>query len=167
MVLAGIGFGYAVLRAGQLPAWAAIILIAGVILVASTQTMPGSVQLTAAGVRDLGFAGLGVALIRSAVRGPEPGEVETDGRSEALVGHAGSPKLIDANDVDGVDPGADEMPRTGFQNQAERAHHDRGFVGDGDFDLPALMDAANQAPEFAVGDAVSGPRVGVMQKPVS
>lgn len=65
MVLAGVGFGYAVLRAGQLPAWAAMTLIAGVILVASTQTMPAGVQLVAAGVRDIGFAGMGVALLRS------------------------------------------------------------------------------------------------------
>ena len=65
MVLAGVGLGYAVLRAGELPAWAPITLIAGVILVASTQTMPEGVQLIAAGVRDIGFAGMGVALLRS------------------------------------------------------------------------------------------------------
>ncbi len=65
-VLAGVGFGYAVLRARQLPAWTAMALILGVILVASTQTMPQGLQLIAVGVRDLGFAGMGVALLRSA-----------------------------------------------------------------------------------------------------
>ncbi len=66
MVFGGVGFGYAVLRARQLPYWTAVTLIAGVILVASTQTLPEGVQLIGAGVRDLGFAGMGVALLRAA-----------------------------------------------------------------------------------------------------
>lgn len=65
MVVAGLGFGYAVLRARTLPAWTALALMAGVVLVALTQTMPEGAQLTAAGVRDLGFAGIGAATLRS------------------------------------------------------------------------------------------------------
>jgi len=65
MVVAGLGFGYAVLRARALPAWTAFALMAGVVLVAVTQTMPEGAQLTAAGVRDLGFAGMGAAMLRA------------------------------------------------------------------------------------------------------
>jgi hypothetical protein len=64
MVLAGLGFGYAVLRAAVLYRWTGIALGAGVVLVALTQTMPESLQLAAAGIRDLGFFGMGVSLLR-------------------------------------------------------------------------------------------------------
>lgn len=63
MVVAGLGLGYAVLRAGTLPAWTAFALMGGVVLVAVTQTMPEGAQLAAAGVRDLGFAGMGAAML--------------------------------------------------------------------------------------------------------
>jgi hypothetical protein len=66
MVIAGIGFGYAVLRAKLLPAWTAVALMVGVILVAAAQGLPAGVQVTAAGVRDLGFAGMGAGLLRRA-----------------------------------------------------------------------------------------------------
>jgi hypothetical protein len=52
MVLAGLGFGYAVIRARTLPAWTALALMAGVVLVALTQSMPKGAQLAAAGIRD-------------------------------------------------------------------------------------------------------------------
>jgi hypothetical protein len=42
--------------------------MAGVVLVALTQHMPDTVQLLAAGLRDLGFAGMGAAILR-----PRPG----------------------------------------------------------------------------------------------
>lgn len=63
MVVAGLGLGFAVLRSRTLPAWTAVALMAGVVLVALTQTMPEGAQLAAAGVRDLGFAGMGTALL--------------------------------------------------------------------------------------------------------
>lgn len=47
--------------------------MAGVVLVAVTQTMPEGVQLTAAGVRDLGFAGMGAAMVRAPIATPQPG----------------------------------------------------------------------------------------------
>jgi hypothetical protein len=71
MVVAGLGFGYAVLRARTLPAWTALALMAGVVLVAATQTMPEGAQLTAAGVRDLGFAGMGAAMLRAPTARPQ------------------------------------------------------------------------------------------------
>jgi hypothetical protein len=65
MVLAGLGFGFAVCRARLLPTWTAVALMAGVVLVAAAQGLPDGVQLAAAGVRDLGFAGMGAALLGS------------------------------------------------------------------------------------------------------
>jgi hypothetical protein len=65
MVLAGLAFGCAVIRAGVLPRWTAIALMAGVVLVAISQGMPEGVQVVAAGIRDLGFAGMGAALLRT------------------------------------------------------------------------------------------------------
>jgi hypothetical protein len=68
MVIAGTGFGLAVLRARLLPTWTAVAVIVGVVLVALAQSMPASMQLIAAGVRDLGFAGMGAALLTTAQR---------------------------------------------------------------------------------------------------
>ncbi|MEP7111885.1 MAG: hypothetical protein ABI862_01345 [Ilumatobacteraceae bacterium] len=64
MVVAGVGFGYAVLRDRLFPRWTAVAVMVGVVLVAAAQGLPDGVQLVAAGVRDLGFAGMGVALLR-------------------------------------------------------------------------------------------------------
>lgn len=63
MVLAGLAFGWATIRAGVLPRWTAVALMVGVVLVAATQGAPEGVQLLAAGIRDLGFAGMGAALL--------------------------------------------------------------------------------------------------------
>jgi hypothetical protein len=65
MVLAGLGFGYTMLRTGLLPAWTGLSLMVGVVLVAAAQGLPDGAQLVAAGVRDLGFAGMGAALLRT------------------------------------------------------------------------------------------------------
>jgi hypothetical protein len=65
MVLAGLGFGYTVLRTRLLPAWAGLSLMVGVVLMATTQGLPDGVQLVDAVVRDLGFAGMGAALLRT------------------------------------------------------------------------------------------------------
>ena len=67
MVVAGLAFGWATIQAGVLPRWSAISLMAGVVLVAATQGAPEGVQLVAAGVRDLGFAGMGAALLAPTV----------------------------------------------------------------------------------------------------
>jgi hypothetical protein len=76
MVLAGLAFGWAVIRAGVLPRWTAIALMAGVVLVAISQGMPEGAQVMAAGIRDLGFAGMGAALLRTR-RGSSDGIVGT------------------------------------------------------------------------------------------
>lgn len=65
MVAAGIGFGTAALRARVVPRWNAAALMAGVVLVALSQNMPTAVGLAAAALRDTGFAGMGLALLRS------------------------------------------------------------------------------------------------------
>lgn len=46
----GLAFGWATIRAGVLPRWSAISLIAGVVLVAATQGAPEGVLLFAAGM---------------------------------------------------------------------------------------------------------------------
>lgn len=63
MVFAGLGLGFALLHRRLLPAWSCVCLMAGVVLVASAQGLSDGAQLVAAGVRDLGFAGMGAALI--------------------------------------------------------------------------------------------------------
>jgi hypothetical protein len=73
MVLAGLGFGVAVIRARALPRWTAIALMAGVVLVSLSQTLPEGAQVLAAGVRDLGFAGMGAALLRAGAVSDRPG----------------------------------------------------------------------------------------------
>jgi hypothetical protein len=65
MVLAGIAFGYAVLRAAVLPRWTGVALGAGVVLVAVSQNMPEGIQVVAAAIRDLGFFGMGASLLHS------------------------------------------------------------------------------------------------------
>ena len=73
MVFAGLAFGYGVIRAGVLPRWTGIALMTGVVLVSLAQVLPDGLQLVAAGVRDLGFAGMGVALLRSEDASPHIG----------------------------------------------------------------------------------------------
>lgn len=70
MVVAGLGFGDAVLRARLLPAWSAVAFMVGVLLVAVAQGLPESAQLTAAGVRAFGLAGMGAGLLRTTTRTP-------------------------------------------------------------------------------------------------
>lgn len=63
MVLAGLAFGLAVIRAGVFPRWTGVALMAGVVLVAVSSGLPDIVQAAAAGVRDLAFAGMGASLL--------------------------------------------------------------------------------------------------------
>jgi hypothetical protein len=70
MVLAGLAFGAAVMSARVLPSWTGITLMAGVVLVALAQTLPEGLQLSAAAVRDLGFAGMGAALLGARAEAP-------------------------------------------------------------------------------------------------
>jgi hypothetical protein len=63
MVLAGLSFGAATIRARVLPRWTGAVLMAGVVLVALSSGLPELVQTTSAGVRDLAFAGMGASLV--------------------------------------------------------------------------------------------------------
>jgi hypothetical protein len=65
MVLAGLALGLAVIRAGVLPRWTGVTLIAGVVLVAASSGLPDIAQTASAGVRDLAFAGMGVSVLHS------------------------------------------------------------------------------------------------------
>jgi hypothetical protein len=64
MVVAGIAFGVAVVRARVLPRWTGGALILGMILMTIATALPDIAQTAAAGVRDLAFTGMGVALVR-------------------------------------------------------------------------------------------------------
>jgi Ca2+/Na+ antiporter len=63
MVFAGAAFGAATVRSGVLPAWTGVVLIIGVVLVAATTELPEILQTISAGVRDLGFAAMGYAVL--------------------------------------------------------------------------------------------------------
>jgi hypothetical protein len=63
MVVAGLAFGLAVLRAGVFPRWTAVALMAGVVLIAASSGLPDAAQIAAAGVRDLAFAGMGASVL--------------------------------------------------------------------------------------------------------
>jgi hypothetical protein len=63
MVIAGLAFGLAVIRAGVFPRWSGAALMAGVVLVAVSSTLPALAQVASAGVRDLAFAGMGTSLL--------------------------------------------------------------------------------------------------------
>jgi hypothetical protein len=63
MVIAGLAFGLAVVRAGVLPRWTGLTLMAGVVLIAVSSGLPDAAQTASAGVRDLAFAGMGASLL--------------------------------------------------------------------------------------------------------
>jgi hypothetical protein len=65
MVIAGIMFGLATIRAGVLPRWTGATLILGMILMTAGVALPDGAQTAAAGVRDLAFAGMGCSLFVS------------------------------------------------------------------------------------------------------
>jgi hypothetical protein len=84
MVLAGLGFGYAVSRAEVLPRWSGVALAAGVVLVAVSQNGPEGVQLVAAAIRDLGFFGMGASLLHSSRLQATAEDMTSTQRGEAL-----------------------------------------------------------------------------------
>ncbi len=90
MVLAGMAFGVAIIRAGVLPRWTGAALIAGVVLVAATSGLPDVLQTASAGLRDLAFAGMGASLLltrRTRIRrGSRAGWAQADADSPRSVG---------------------------------------------------------------------------------
>ena len=63
MVVGGIAFGVAVVRAGVFASWTGWMLLVGVLLVALADGQPGVAQLAAAGIRDTAFIGMGLAAL--------------------------------------------------------------------------------------------------------
>jgi hypothetical protein len=63
MVVAGIGFGYSIIKSKAYPHWTGIALILGVILVSGTQGAPEGLQLVAVAIRDIAFIGMGASLL--------------------------------------------------------------------------------------------------------
>jgi hypothetical protein len=76
MVVAGVGFGIAVIRARVFPWWTGATLIAGMLLMSVTIAMPAAAQTAAAGARDLAFAAMGAALLAKISRSPAPPPAE-------------------------------------------------------------------------------------------
>jgi hypothetical protein len=70
MVVAGVGFGVAVIRARVLPWWTGATLIAGMLLMAVTVGLSAAAQTASAGVRDLAFAAMGATLLVRIARSP-------------------------------------------------------------------------------------------------
>lgn len=64
MVIAGVGFGYAVGRAGVLPRWTGVALAIGVVLIPLSMGLPEAFGLVGVGMRDLALAGMGAALLK-------------------------------------------------------------------------------------------------------
>jgi hypothetical protein len=52
MVISGLAFGLAVVRAGVLPRWTGLTLMAGVVFIAVSSGLPDAAQTASAGVRD-------------------------------------------------------------------------------------------------------------------
>lgn len=68
MVVSGIAFGSAVIRARVLPRWTGTALVGGMVLIAATVGAPDAVRTAAAGVRDLAFVGMGASLLMAGRR---------------------------------------------------------------------------------------------------
>jgi hypothetical protein len=63
MVVAGLVFGYAVVRAGVLPRRTGLLLMLGMLSMVVAAALPDVVQTGAAAIRDIAFAGMGAALL--------------------------------------------------------------------------------------------------------
>jgi hypothetical protein len=103
MVLAGVMFGAAVIRAGVLPRWTGVTLIAGMVLLAITARLPAAAQTMAAAVRDVAFAGMGAALL-GRTRRPSVGESDPEWVPECPTGdskHIGVAAVTDCEHAEG------------------------------------------------------------------
>jgi len=87
IVLAGLAFGLAVVRARVLPRWTGLTLMAGVVLVAASSGLPDVVQTASAGVRDLAFVGMGMGVL---VRGRRRGASSRAERMDSPAPAAGA-----------------------------------------------------------------------------
>ncbi|MDT4962341.1 MAG: hypothetical protein QOF87_1988 [Pseudonocardiales bacterium] len=63
MLVGGLAFGLAVVRAGVLPRWTGMCLMAGVVLVAAASDLPNIARTVAAALPAVAFIGMGCALL--------------------------------------------------------------------------------------------------------
>jgi hypothetical protein len=70
LLLGGLAFGWAVVRAGVLPRWTGVCLMAGVVLVVAASGLPDIARTVAAAVPAIAFIGMGAALFRDTARRP-------------------------------------------------------------------------------------------------
>jgi hypothetical protein len=63
MLAGGLAFGLAVVRAGVLPRWTGVCLMAGVVLVVAVSGLPNVARTVAAVVPGTAFIGMGLALL--------------------------------------------------------------------------------------------------------
>jgi hypothetical protein len=63
LLLGGLAFGWAVVRAGVLPRWTGVCLMAGVVLVVAASGLPDVARTVAAAVPAIAFIGMGAALL--------------------------------------------------------------------------------------------------------
>jgi hypothetical protein len=95
MVIAGSVFGIAWLRAGVVPRWPAVVFMSGVVLVALASGLSEPVQLVAAGLRDVGVAAMGGALLLPLARRRAPRAADRDADDVQTV-HVRGPRPIPA-----------------------------------------------------------------------
>ena len=72
MVIGGLAFGVAVIKAAVLPRWTAACLMAGVVLVAAAAGMSTAVRAGAAALPQAAFIGMGVMVLRERWRARRP-----------------------------------------------------------------------------------------------
>jgi hypothetical protein len=68
LLLGGLAFGLAVVRAGVLPRWTGVCLMVGVVLVVAASGLPDIARTVAASVPAIAFIGMGAALLRDGNR---------------------------------------------------------------------------------------------------
>jgi hypothetical protein len=90
LLVGGLAFGLAVVRAGVLPRWTGVCLMAGVVLVVAASGLPDIARTIAAAVPATAFIGMGIALLRSVInsapdpsRGSGPTSLPTAGTCQA------------------------------------------------------------------------------------
>jgi hypothetical protein len=96
---------------------------------------------------------------------PEAGELKAGRRVKGYAGETCRTKAVEWDNLGRRIGGDDEEPFAGFEDEAEGPH---GALdeGEGDLHLDTALDGGGQATEFAVGNVVAGPGVGVVQEPV-
>lgn len=84
MLLGGLAFAVASLRAEVFPRWTAQAVMAGIVLVVATQAAPDVIRLFPAALRDAGFIGMGALLLRGRPIA-EPAETASAAKSRWTV----------------------------------------------------------------------------------